>query len=319
MNEHNLPTDAQIADGLKKYNAAAAKGRTVGMIGFLPLAGGTILSLEANFGSRMISLRILGLVFIGIGILLIAIGRGKSSAVNEAARVFVRENLLVSVLGDLFEQVDYQANFCLPDGRIAASKLGLADFQIPSGGDYIRAKYRGHALEMCNLALRQTGYRTFGGGHVTKTEYEVFKGQWMCCDLGGAWAADTLLRERKTKIREQQAWGDTADNLVAVETPNAVFNKRFTVKSDDPAAALALLTPQMTDYITELDEMCGGDICMRFSADGKIYIAIDSGRDILAIKPIVTAADVPALRAGFENELRGFALFLERLMPLAGL
>ena len=100
---------------------------------------------------------------------------------------------------------------------------------------------------------------------------------------------------------------DRLDNLFSaktVKTGNEAFDKRFHLSSDDAQAALRILTPSRIEQILALADSSFGKFAVNLNRDGRLYIAVHSGRGFF---DIAKARENPAqLRQRFARELRWF-------------
>ena len=87
-----------------------------------------------------------------------------------------------------------------------------------------------------------------------------------------------------------------------IKTESEAFNQRFMIQSQSQHDAFYILTPHMMEYILSMDAKGGGDTYMRFLREGKVHIAINSGRNAFEMGSLNT--DVAALRQKFVGEIR---------------
>ena len=103
-----------------------------------------------------------------------------------------------------------------------------------------------------------------------KNEQEVYTGQWMLCELG---------REFSTWLTIWPREG--LDKLLrsgTIQTENDAFNKRFNLTGGDTQAALRILNPNRVERLLQLAESSFGKFAVNLNADGRLYIAVHSGR-----------------------------------------
>ncbi len=75
--------------------------------------------------------------------------------------------------------------------------------------------------------------------------------------------------------------GDKMDKLFrskTIQTGNEGFDKRFNLSSDDEAAALRILSPSRMERILALADSSIGKFAVNLNSDGRLYIAVHSGR-----------------------------------------
>ena len=92
---------------------------------------------------------------------------------------------------------------------------------------------------------------------------------------------------------------------------NEQFDTRFCVRADDPQEAYAILTPRMMEYILTMADKSGGTVYLSFLRDGKLYVAVQTGRDFFELGK--SNAHVEGLRQKFLGELRWFTDMVDTL------
>ena len=134
-----------------------------------------------------------------------------------------------------------------------------------------------------------------------KNEQEVYTGQWMLCRLNREfptwltiWPRDRLGKPFSSKT---------------IQTGNEGFDKRFNLSSDDEAAALRILSPGRMERILALVDSSIGKFAVNLNSDGRLYIAVHSGRGFFDLDK---GRENPAqLRERFARELRWFTDMIE--------
>ena len=96
-----------------------------------------------------------------------------------------------------------------------------------------------------------------------------------------------------------------------VTMDNEQFGKRFCVRADDPQEAYYILTPHMMEYIISIADKSGGTVYMSFLRDGKLHVAVQTGRDFFQLGK--NNANVKELRQKFLGELRWFTDIVDTL------
>lgn len=92
---------------------------------------------------------------------------------------------------------------------------------------------------------------------------------------------------------------------------NEQFDKRFCVRADDPQEAYYIVTPHMMEYIISIADKSGGTVYMSFLRDGKLHVAVQTGRDFFELGK--SNANVEELRQKFLGELRWFTDIVDTL------
>ena len=160
---------------------------------------------------------------------------------------------------------------------------------------------------MCTVRLtEETEIQREETGLWEKNEREVYTGQWMLCELG---------REFSTWLTIWPREG--LDKLLrsgTIKTENEVFNKRFNLTGGDEQEALRILSPSRMERIVQLAESSFGKFAVNLNTDGKLYIAVHSGRGFFdAGKGRETPEQ---LRQRFTRELKWFTDLVDAFRPM---
>lgn len=185
--------------------------------------------------------------------------------------------LMRNALSMVFDRVEYEPFRRLPDHVMRLDEMKLPfDVDRIEGSDHVRAMYKGMELEFSDIKLvdrRSNGKST---SYVT-----VFEGLWLVCDFGKPISSGILLRERNgASIRFLEKIGHGGN---VIETENAAFNEKFLIVCEDQHDAFYVLTPHMMEYILEMDARGMGVSYLRFTRDGKVHIAIHTGKDLFEV------------------------------------
>ena len=204
--------------------------------------------------------------------------------------------VLKEVLGDA---VEYN-----PWGKINPGSMVFPfSYTCVDGSDHIKAVYNGLNIELGDVELIDKTEDTDEEGHTNTRQDTVFKGQWLTCDFGKELAGQVYVSERSKKDRRSMKSNVTMDN--------EQFSKRFCVRADDPQEAYYILTPHMMEYILTMANKSGGDVYLSFLRDGKMHVAIKTGRDFFELGK--SKANTDNLRQKFLNELKWFTDIVDTL------
>ncbi len=209
-------------------------------------------------------------------------------------KLLVSGNIVQQALEDVFDDITYQAGGRLPDHYVRGNALGLSGFDRIEGSDYVKGTYKGLNIEMSDVTLVKEEVEYDEDGNREEKEYTVFKGLWLVCDFGKELSADLQVWERGKIGKLLSRSG--------IKTENEKFNKHFFIASAIEQEAFYILTPHMMEYILEMDKKAGGETHMHFARNGKVQIAIHSGRDAFEVKR--GERDAARLRQKFVQEIR---------------
>lgn len=224
-----------------------------------------------------------------------------SSSSSSTLKKLLSDNIINSVLKEtLRDTVEYN-----PCGRL---EPGYMVFPFPynkaTGSDHIKAVYNGLNIELSDIELINETEDTDADGNTQKSSTTYFKGQWLICDFGKELSGEVRLSANDKKLRKQH-------KNDSVEMENETFNKRFLVTAQNAQEAYYILTPHMMEYILTMADKSGGDVYLSFLRDGKMHVAIKTGRDFFELGN--SNANVEELRQKFLGELRWFTDIVDTL------
>ena len=274
-------TDEQLAQQLRKSKGGKLGGKILSLLGGVIAVAGMIL------GGNIVLVAIGG-VILGLGQMVQGKSKGKAS--RQAFDAIVPD-----IVSAALENVQMSPTPHLLDAE--DTNIPLPRHTHCSGSGYVRGTYRGLTTELCTVKLTEVSeVQREETGLWEKNEQPVYTGQWMLCELN---------REFSTWLT---VWPrDRLDNLFSaktVKTGNEAFDKRFHLSSDDAQAALRILTPSRIEQILALADSSFGKFAVNLNRDGRLYIAVHSGRGFFDIGK---ARENPAqLRQRFARELRWF-------------
>lgn len=139
-----------------------------------------------------------------------------------------------------------------------------------------------------------------------KNEQEVYTGQWMLCELD---------REFSTWLTIWPREG--LDKLLrsgTIQTENDAFNKRFNLTGGNTQEALRILNPNRVERLLQLAESSFGKFAVNLNVDGRLYIAVHSGRGFFDAGK---GREMPEqLRQRFTRELKWFTDMVDVFRPM---
>ena len=287
MEEKNMNmTDEQLSRQLRKSKGGKLGGKLLSLLGGVVAIAGIIL------GGNIV-LVVIGGVILGLGQMV----QGKSKD-NANQQTF--ETIAPDIVGAVFENVQMDP---------APHLLAAEDTNIPlpshthcSGSGYVRGTYRDLTTELCTVRLTEVSeVQREETGLWEKNEQEVYTGQWMLCQLNREFPTWLTIwpRDRLDKLFSSKT----------IQTGNEGFDKRFNLSSDDEAAALRILSPSRMERILALADSSIGKFAVNLNSDGRLYIAVHSGRGFFDLDK---GRENPAqLRERFARELRWFTDMIE--------
>ena len=257
--------------------------------------------LTYGSGAAAILCFITGLIPVAIVFIVLALVGGyqlekNSSKLKKILSDDVISGVIKEALGDA---VEYN-----PWGKINPGSMVFPfGYNCANGSDHIKAVYHGVNVELGDIELIDESEVTDEEGRTEKTRNTQFKGQWLTCDFGKELAGEVYISERTKKTRKSLKSDVSMDN--------EQFAKRFCVRANDPQEAYYILTPHMMEYIISIADKSGGTVYMSFLRDGKLHVAVQTGRDFFELGK--NNANVKELRQKFLGELRWFTDIVDTL------
>lgn len=270
-------TDEHLSQQLRKSKG----GKILSLLGLVIAVVGIVL------GGNIV-LVVIGGVILGLGQMV----QGKSKG-NANQQAF--ETIAPDIVSAVFENVQMNPTPHLLNAK--DTNIPLPSHTYCSGSGYIRGTYQGLTTELCTIRLTEVNeFQREETGLWEKNEQEVYTGQWVLCELNREFPTWLTIwpRERLDKLF----------NAKTVKTSNEVFDKRFNLSSDDETAALQILTPSRMERILALADSSFGKFAVNINHDGRMYLAVHSGRGFFDIGK---GRETPELlRQRFTRELQWF-------------
>lgn len=285
MEEKQITTNEQLEAELQSLRSKA----TVAKI------------LTYGSGAAAILCFITVLIPVAIVFIVLALVGGYQLEKNSSRlKKILSDNVISSVLKEaLGDAVEYN-----PWGKINPGSMVFPfSYNCADGSDHIKAAYNGLNIELGDIELIEETEVTDEEGRTETTRNTQFKGQWLTCDFGKELAGEVYISERTKKTRRSLKSNVTMDN--------EQFGTRFCVRADNPQEAYYLLTPHMMEYITAMADKSGGTVYLSFLRDGKLHVAVQTGRDFFELGK--TNTDAETLRRKFLGELRWFTDIVDTL------
>ena len=274
-------TDEHLSRQLRKSKGGKLGGKILSLLGGVVAIAGIIL------GGNIV-LIVIGGVILGLGQMV----QGKSKD-KASQRTF--DAIAPDIVGAALENVQMNPTPHLLDAE--DTNIPLPSHTHCSGSGYVRGTYQGLTTELCTIKLTEVDeFQREETGLWEKNEQEVYTGQWMLCQLN---------REFPTWLTIWPREGlDKLFSAKTIKTGNEAFDKRFHLSSDDAQAALRILTPGRMERILALADSSFGKFAVNLDRDGRLYIAVHSGRGFFDIGK--ARENQAQLRLRFARELRWF-------------
>ncbi len=289
-------SDEELHKGLQEGVQARKKGQ------YTMIAGAVVAVVGYLINGTI------GLIIIIVGVVLLAKGLMAKDRAEGEYKEQLGQTMIPKVLSDVFDDVaEYSTTGHISNDIINRTAMFFPfEFDEIEGSDYIRATYKGVALEMSDITLVKVErtFETDENGHQQEREDHrvVFQGQWITCDFHKELTADLYVFEGGRRKGQ-------------IETENEAFNQKYGISCASAHEAFYILTPHMMENLLAMDERAGGDTYMRFMKEGKVHLAINSGRDNFEVGNMKNT-NVDDLRNRFQDEIKYITDVVDLLLSI---
>ena len=274
-------TDEQLAQELRKSKGGKLGGKILLLLGVVIAVVGIILGGN--------------IALIVLGGVVLALGQAVQGKSKDKASQQTFDAIAPDIVSAALENVQMNPTPHLLDAK--DTNIPLPSHTHCSGSGYVRGTYQGLTTELCTVRLTEVSeVQREEAGMWEKNEREVYTGQWILCELGLEFQTWLTIWPRDKM--------DKLFNARTIKTGNEMFDKRFNLSSDDEAATLRILTPGRMERILTLADSSIGKFAVNLNPDGRLYLAVHSGRGFFDIGK---GRETPEqLRQRFARELRWF-------------
>ena len=274
-------TDEALSQQLRRSRGGKWGGKLLSLLGVAIAVAGILLGGN--------------LVLIVLGGIVLALGQAVQSRSKEQAGQQTFDAMAPGIAGTVLENV--QMSPTPPLLNAEDTDIPLPRHTYCSGSGYIRGVYRGSTTELCTIKLTEEDeFLREETGLWEKNEREVYTGQWLLCQLNREFPTWLTIWSRGTL--DKLSGGKT------IKTGSEAFDKRFLLTGGDEAAVLRILTPNRLERLLALSDASFGKFAVNLDPDGRLYLAVHSGRGFFQIGK---GRENPAqLRERFVRELTWF-------------
>ena len=274
-------TDERLSQQLRKSKGGKLGGKILSLLGVVIAMVGIILGGN--------------IALIVLGGVVLALGQAVQGKSKDKASQQTFDATAPDIVSAALENVQMNPTPHLLDAK--DTNIPLPSHTHCSGSGYVRGTYQGLTTELCTVRLTEVSeVQREETGMWEKNEREVYTGQWILCELGQEFQTWLTIWPRDKM--------DKLFNARTIKTGNEMFDKRFNLSSDDEAATLRILTPGRMERILTLADSSIGKFAVNLNPDGRLYLAVHSGRGFFDIGK---GRETPEqLRQRFARELRWF-------------
>mgnify|MGYP004668679799 CR=1 FL=1 len=274
-------TDEQLSQQLRRSKGGKWGGKLLSLLGVVIAVAGILLGGN--------------LVLIVLGGIVLALGQAAQGKSKERAGQQTFDAMAPGIVGAVLDHIQMNPTPPLLDAK--DTNIPLPSHTYCSGSGYIRGIYQGLTTELCTIRLTEVNeFQREETGLWEKNEHEVYTGQWMLCELNREFPTWLTIWPRGAL--------DKLSGAGTVKTGSEAFDRRFRLTCGDEAAALRILTPSRMERFLTLTDASFGKFAVNLNPDGRLYLAVHSGRGFFEIGK---GHENPAqLRERFTRELKWF-------------
>lgn len=133
-----------------------------------------------------------------------------------------------------------------------------------------------HPAELCSITLTEVNDYIDENNDMRQTnEQEIYRGQWMCCELGETFPTGFTFWPRG-KL-------DKIFRTKTIKTGYEAFDKRFNLSCDNEEWVMYFLNQDRMARILELTQTAFGEFAVCLHGDGKLDLAVHSGHHFFEV------------------------------------
>jgi len=277
----------------KSYQSYSKESKTATLLVVVALVFGIIAFMTEMF------ILVIAIIFLIAGM---AYG-AKAARHAHGFRIFVKGEMISTLLKEQFDEVSYQPNGTIPASTIVSTGMVKRPDRF-NGEDYIKGKYKGVQFEVSDVDLKERVETRDSKGNVHVSYQTYFKGRWYIYKF------ERMFNE-VLKISEGYNFQMNTRGLVKIDTESIEFNKKFSIFASTQEHGFYLITSTTIEKFLQLEKLHRGSILYYF-AKNELHIGVNDRRDYMEFslkKPINQEtlkefmADIDLI-AAIINELR---------------
>lgn len=193
---------------------------------------------------------------------------------KETADQAVNDAIVPGVMNTLFDDVQMHPEGHLLD--VKGSNIPLQTYSYLNSSGNICFRYQGHPAELCSITLTDVNDYIDENNDMRQTnEQEIYRGQWMCCELGETFPTGFTFWPRG-KL-------DKIFRTKTIKTGYEAFDKRFNLSCDNEEWVMYFLNQDRIARILELTQTAFGEFAVCLHGDGKLDLAVHSGHHFFEV------------------------------------
>ncbi|MDI6453410.1 DUF3137 domain-containing protein [Peloplasma aerotolerans] len=199
---------------------------------------------------------------------------GKAVVHLNSFKKLVKEELIMMLLKQQFEDVYYNHKDYIPSSRIVQTGMVKRPDRF-HGEDYIKGSYKGVKFEVADVDLKERVERRDSKGNVSVSYQTYFKGRWYIYQFGRTF-------KEVLKIVEGRGYQVNTRGLVKVDTESIEFNKKFSIYASTQEYGFYHITSSMIEKFLELEKLHRGSILYYFSGN-ELHIGVNDRKDYMEL------------------------------------
>lgn len=193
---------------------------------------------------------------------------------KETADQAVNDAIVPGVMNALFDDMQMHPEGYLLD--VKGSNIPLQTYSYLNSSGNICFRYQGHPAELCSITLTDVNDYIDENNDMRQTnEQEIYRGQWMCCELGETFPTGFTFWPRG-KL-------DKIFRTKTIKTGYEAFDKRFNLSCDNEEWVMYFLNQDRMARILELTQTAFGEFAVCLHGDGKVDLAVHSGHHFFEV------------------------------------
>lgn len=266
MSEKLRVLETERLELYQEYKKKNSKGTIILVVGIVLFIVGILTELFIMSFIGMVFGVVIGVIFLG----------SASKIANEYSKK-VKSKLVMLLLEDLYQDVEYDMNSYIQTNIVTESGLVARPDRV-KGNDLISAKYKGVKFTVSDLHYERRETRVDSKGNTHTTYVTFFKGRFYIFEFNRVF-------DHQLKIIERGLFGisPSARGFKKYETESIAFNKKFNLTATDQQFVFYIVTPLMLEKFQELEQMHRGHIGFSLNRN-QLMIAVNDSYDYLEVK-----------------------------------
>ncbi len=232
---------------------------------------------------------------------------------REEIQKLLGQNFVSKIIAEEVQLIEYTPVFNISDDLIKMCTV-LPGFNYSKANDYIRGRYKGVEFTCFDLHLRDG---------IEHSQHDTFKGQVIHLVLKKA-LGGTIVFKKKDNPRREVKRIDTVHNAfgalsgkmteTAIHVENEHLDNFFSIKTNNPEMASAVLTEERLNRISETIYQASGHTNVEINGKD-VFITIDNNFDTFVVdKNIYDAYTLESACERYRSELKRILAIIDKMI-----